>query len=70
MQELKKKVDYWQVVFTVTTAVGGVAGFIKIIYRLFSVKGERRYFGGNARSARRFGRPVFVRNRQEQKNAF
>ena len=36
MQELKKKIDYWQVIFMVTTAVGGVAVFIKIIYRLVS----------------------------------
>ena len=60
MQELKKKIDYWQVIFMVTTAVGGVAVFIKIIYRLVSVKDERRYFGGDTRSAWHFGKPVFV----------
>ena len=38
MQELKKKVDYWQVVFTVTTAVGVWQALSKLFTDFFPLK--------------------------------
>ena len=38
MQELKKKIDYWQVVFTVTTAVGVLQALSKVFTDLFPLK--------------------------------
>ena len=38
MQELKKKIDYWQVIFTVTTAVGVWLSISKLFTDLFPLK--------------------------------